>query len=124
MAYVAYRVLKPFQWNGWRYAPAGECNCPCRQHPASGCVGQAGMGCAACKGGTCGCNACDVAREQYGGDIWFAREGDERSLEWALGRRYVARDNSGLPPASEMLNKAEFKRLLEPPRALVGAKRG
>ena len=112
MAYQAYRVRKNFGWNGWQYAPGPECACQCSDSPEFGCSGRTATSCK-CKGTSCHCH-CGLSPETYGGDIWFALEGDTR-LEMMMRSRQAVPDAS-LPSADELLKEPRFARLLELPR--------
>jgi len=123
MAFETYRVRRSFQWDGWMYAPKGECRCPCREDNTSGCTGYTASDCN-CRGSSCHCD-CGIKREQYAGDIWIVLEGHPRK-EAMLNTRFATGDPS-IPSADELLEKDEYKRLLDPypgSQADVAKKRG
>lgn len=112
MGFETYRVRRPFQWDGWQYAPAGACSCGCSAERESKCSGQVGSDCV-CAHTSCHC-ACGVAAEQYAGDVWIVLEGHPRK-EMMLGSRYAVSDGA-IPSADLLLQNPEYKRLLKPPQ--------
>jgi len=105
----AYRVRKNFQWDGWVFAPQGqdgECKCGCG--PERDCKGLVGKGCI-CHDTACHCD-CGIREDQYGGDVWFVNDGNERK-DVMLAHRFATYD-AGLPDTvDEMLKQDEYKRL-------------
>ena len=105
--YEAYRVLKPFDWRGWRYAPKDSCKCGCED-----CTEQAGTGCEACPPGLCNC-ACNIPKEIYAGDIWFVESGHPRKETMLEHRKAVYDDSIG--DVETLLKKPIYSRLLQQP---------
>ena len=112
--FEAYRVLKPFDWHGWGFAPKDACVCG----EASGssdcedCTGIVGSGCKACPPDACRC-PCHILPERYAGEIWIVEEGNPRK-EGMLERRYAVGDAS-LPPIDELMKDPKIARLTEFP---------
>ncbi len=130
--YEAYRVVKPFEWRGWHYAPnpLSGCGCNCgelRKQPDGGmmpllrCVNIVASSCD-CKKTTCRCT-CGILEERYGGDIWLVEEGHSRK-DWMLYTRYATGDGS-LLPVDDLLEQEKYRVLTSPwkpgLKELVGA---
>jgi len=109
-ALEAYRVVKSFQWDGWKLAPGGRCRCSCSIDPRTNCQGYVGEGCG-CATTTCHCD-CGIDPKQYGGDVWLVAPGNPRK-ESMLAHRFAVGDAS-LPAVSELLGQEEYQRLLRP----------
>lgn len=110
VAVEAYRVVRSFQWDGWKFAPGGKCRCTCSADPHLGCPGLVGEGCA-CATTACHCD-CGIDPKQYGGEVWLVAPGNPRKLTM-LDHRFAIGDAS-LPAVGELLAKPEYKRLLQP----------
>ena len=110
VAMEAYRVVRAFQWDGWKLAPSGKCRCTCSTDPTLGCPGFVGEGCG-CATTTCHCD-CGIDPKQYGGDIWLVAPGNPRK-ESMITHRFAVGDAS-LPAVSDLLAKEEYRRLLKP----------
>ena len=112
--YEAYRVLKPFDWRGWGYAPKDYCECGAASESSDceGCTGKVGSGCEACPPDACRC-PCNIQPERYGGDIWVVEEGNPRK-DIMLANRYAIGDAS-LPPIDELMNDPDIAKLTEFP---------
>lgn len=109
-AVEAYRVIRAFQWDGWKFAPGGKCRCTCSLDPELSCPGLVGEGCI-CGKISCNCD-CGIDPKQYGGDIWFVAPGHSRKQS-QLDQRFAVYDAS-LPAVAELLAKEEYRRLLKP----------
>lgn len=139
--YRALRVLRPFKWAGWHYAPVAGCRCACadpQQHtffdpekrqdvtltvdgPVPDCARQPGKDCR-CNQTVCGC-CCGMPAATFGGDIMVTDVGQE--LERQEGRvhaivaisRFCAPDvtaqEQAITPAGEV--KPEYAHLLRNP---------
>lgn len=117
--FEAYRVRAQFSWNGWIYAPAGQCQCV-NTHldndgfPTGECRGMVGVGCTCSDATHCGCG---IKANQYAGDIWIVEAGHPRKammLERFSSRRVPAVHDAGLPTADELLASGKgYEVLLE-----------
>ena len=115
----AYKVIKPFEWNGWTLAQPGPCNCGCGDGPdetdRDRCTGEIGTGCPCADQElrkSCHCY-CGVKPARYGGGIWLVEEAHPNK-ESMLVRRYAVYDIS-LPPVDELMKDPDLKRILQPP---------
>ena len=106
MGLESYRVRRKFNWDGWMYAPEGQCRCGCP--PESECTGETGSGCAQCTN-TDRCS-CSIPPNRYAGDIWLVMEGHPRK-ETMLATRFAVSDPS-LAPADELIKEEKYNRLL------------
>ena len=108
MALAYYRVVKPFGWDGWQYAPnrpahlEAPCICihrPCSHRPAGSpnCV--------------CRCQSCPRT-EATGGNVWPVLEGHPR-LE-SMIRIGLAVYDATLPSYSELDQSPVLARLSQP----------
>lgn len=125
MSLEVYRVRKPFQWDGWHYAPAVSCKqmaggCACAPKAGGGvCTAKPGSGCACRAAARCTC-VCGVAPELFGGDLWIVQAGHPRR-EHMITQRFVSYDAS-VPSPDVLAKEPKYRRLLEAPRALAGAR--
>ena len=112
MEYRGMRVVRPFKWGGWNYAPKGSCNCDCGTPrntvstepdyrgnvlvgtrevsvqitgPVPHCTKREGTGCE-CNVTVCSCT-CGLPHESFAGDIWVVDIGTE--MERQEGRVYA-----------------------------------
>jgi hypothetical protein len=135
--FESYKVRRKFQWNGFVYAPPGQCECStdpgsnvvskrtgsnkssvtgrfdgntCYQNTTV-CKGRTATDCKCSDNGYCGMNggfgACGIAPYMYGGNIWLAREGDPRK-EHILSRRFVTYDPT-LPNGDDLVAEEKYK---------------
>lgn len=124
MGLETYRVRKEFGWDGWLFAPSGNCRCPCSNNPHIVCTGEVGSGCVTCERSSCHCS-CRIQPDRYGGDVWLVMEGHPRK-ETMLANRFAVADPS-LPPATELVKQDEYERLLhlwQPNNVEIAPRRG
>ena len=125
MALEAYRVVAPFGWNGWNFAPATPCVCVCDDSADSGaekCAKKPGASCPCKRGGGCHC-VCTINRDTFAGDIWLVEEGHPRkgAMLGQLGGVRLAIYDAALPAVDDLAKQPQYKRLLRPPKVLVPA---
>lgn len=112
MAMESYRVRKPFNWDGWYFAPKGpngECKCECAENGFK-CTEQVGSDCP-CANTSCHCS-CGIQSDRYAGDIWFVMEGHPRKSTM-LESRFATGDPS-IGNTDELLKEDRYSRLLNP----------
>lgn len=106
MEYRAFRVMRPFKWNGWHYAPRDGCKCDCskpvmghigdgtlnspvQEQPVDGpipdCTRQPGTECR-CRETVCECS-CGMPAATFAGDLWIVDV--QTQLERQEGRVYA-----------------------------------
>lgn len=112
----AYRVIRTFQWNGWKFAPGPNCRCPCANDTKGSpdCTAVTATLCE-CRITSCNCS-CGIDPSVYGGTIWLVEEGHPR-LAAMLRQRFMVYDSS-LNPAT-LMEQEEYSRLLTPPKSLA-----
>lgn len=116
--FEAYRVRKPFMWNGYQYTPEGACKCGCAVANSHGvmlqCTNSYATECQPCRDSNCKCQ-CTITKELHGGSIWIVEAGHPRKeamLEKRLG--YFACGDASIPNIDELLKEDRYKRLLVP----------
>lgn len=120
--YEAYRVVRPFQWRGYQYAPPGKCTCECNVDEAhranNDCTGRVGTNCHCPDAAYCPCH---IPVAEYGGDIWLVENRHPRK-DYILLNRFVTWDPS-IPDGDELVKMPVYARLvsLDPRKRLVPA---
>ena len=100
--FVAYRVRRPFGWDGWQFKPGRSldthCVCAHRNY-------------ADVRPGECRCNDPRFTEENFAGDILIVSEGHPRT-ELLLSTRCVVYDAT--LDADELLQHENYQHLTQP----------
>lgn len=124
MAFEVYRVNRRFVWDGWQFAPRAGANDrddlevlemprqrgPVATYPRDAAHFMKGQGCWDER-------SCDP--EFYAGDLWIVEENHPRKA--AILSRNKAVYYNGQLTVEELLDDDKYKRLLSPPKQMVGA---
>lgn len=118
--YLSFRVVKPFTWDGWHFAPNADkrCSCTCvngqglsRGHECSRIPGSACI----CADVECNC-ICGRTPVTFGGDVWIVPEKHPR-LDAMVRNRFVAYDSS-LPDGDVLVKDEQYLKLTIPNKGI------